>query len=1273
MGAIFTNNASSTLAAGISAAATSLTVQTGHGERFPSLATGEWFPVTIVKSATELEIVRCIARSGDTLTIVRAQEGTSALSFNSGDLVEHRLTAEVLNGLISDVESIGVPEPLPSLYRFDAVDGLPLPDGMTFARASGGYALNRQGRLQWYGVNAPRHAYKPDGSYRGILVEGAATNLFTRSQELDHSDWSKSATTVSTNTEVAPDGTTTAEKITPTAVNSGHGVSRSMPYTAGVPVCISAYVKSAGYTGVVIHAPNTAFDAGSSPRAWFNLATGEMSGTGGFAGEAGMERLADGWVRVWAIFTPTVTISGTTVFYVMPTGSETTSTGYEASGSDGILLWGAQFEEASHPTSYVPTAGTTVARSADNWGAPIAALNGWSDNPYSMYVEADADASYARNALLTVRPSSTIRGASLQMQQVGSDVDVGLRHRGGGSAVTLFTRSPFTRGRRIITAGSFDGAALQSATGGVDAGGAAVADGNTFVALELKVGRDGATGAVDGEYLYGCIKSFALWDRALSAAQLAEITGRGLADKATIDSLGLRPMVNRERYKYTALLDGTASENNATLAAVVARANAEYGPGAELHVTSGLVTSLPNFAGLRALVGTRDTVLDASGVSNPTGTIATASGSLGSTIYPLAQDAAAGGWAIYVTNAQAALMDLTPGKWLLLRHDLPEVENSGAKHTLAPTGEWVQIARSPSVNPITPGGSTTRIWLNRPLKHAYLVEHNAGLKIPALIPPFAYERIQLLGPGQTHLPANPSNSDGNTGLSIQFSEDAQFLDSKVFFAERGAFRNHMNVNMYSEACQAEFSRPRGAQIQYGFVNNGTGRKYHIRNFNSQLGRHGIDFSATEGFIEEAIEEYCTIVGTYSAAYAEHDGVIVRRSKACVVDACGSGWDYRGGGRGFGQRINFEPTVKSTQANPAENGTNLGAPNAAFNLRDFAGNIEVINMDVRDTLYVLRAEHYDAGSGPAFNYRNHAPEHIKFTGGKAERIRQGFRVYHEGSIQDTVGDSDYNLKKTGPYTFEGVQMLMTPRTGEASSLRPFLMYGLINRVAIIDCDVTFPGTAAAVADIRGVDEFIMSGGRIDGSSGVIVASVQVHDGTGSKVSKSTGLADLSTPPTVVNGTELISSLTADRIIMPRSKQASSSFPAKTGTTSEVLIGSLRVDGYIGKQAHIRIRGVYHHTGSADVGYRVAVNGANVYSLGSSPNGAISLERNIQCAGSDTAKRQFNGNWNTAGSAGNLQTLSINTSQGVLVEFFATMTDAGDSVKLDVGVVEVFPNG
>jgi len=99
---LFANNAKTTLASPINATQTTITVAPGTGVLFPSPSSGQGFKVTLVSatSASVYEICLCTARSGDTLTVVRAQEGTSGTPFLLNDIVGNYDTADVMANLV---------------------------------------------------------------------------------------------------------------------------------------------------------------------------------------------------------------------------------------------------------------------------------------------------------------------------------------------------------------------------------------------------------------------------------------------------------------------------------------------------------------------------------------------------------------------------------------------------------------------------------------------------------------------------------------------------------------------------------------------------------------------------------------------------------------------------------------------------------------------------------------------------------------------------------------------------------------------------------------------------------------------------------------------------------------------------------------------------------------------------------------------------------------------------------------------------------------------
>lgn len=96
---LFTNFGHGRLAAGVAPGDLLLSVEGGQGARFPVLAGGDYFLAVIENSLAAREIVLVTARTVDTFTIVRAQEGTVAGTWVAGDVVALRPTAGYFNRL----------------------------------------------------------------------------------------------------------------------------------------------------------------------------------------------------------------------------------------------------------------------------------------------------------------------------------------------------------------------------------------------------------------------------------------------------------------------------------------------------------------------------------------------------------------------------------------------------------------------------------------------------------------------------------------------------------------------------------------------------------------------------------------------------------------------------------------------------------------------------------------------------------------------------------------------------------------------------------------------------------------------------------------------------------------------------------------------------------------------------------------------------------------------------------------------------------------------
>ena len=246
-----------------------------------------------------------------------------------------------------------------------------------FARASTGRFVGSNGLIQSAAINAPRFDHDPiTGVCKGLLMEESRTNLLIRSEAFNDSVvWTPVRLTAqpTADTEVSPDGATTAERITPdSTVNNNHRIDRATISLALNTVhSFSIFAKSNGYTGFAI-----AVDAVSPTiGAQFSL-VGNGSVTATAAGyTATITPYPNGWYRCTATFTSSATLATHRVY--MFVGQNGTTFTYTGDTTSGIILWGAQLETGSFPTSYIPTTGASVVRSADVCSITGSAFSGF--------------------------------------------------------------------------------------------------------------------------------------------------------------------------------------------------------------------------------------------------------------------------------------------------------------------------------------------------------------------------------------------------------------------------------------------------------------------------------------------------------------------------------------------------------------------------------------------------------------------------------------------------------------------------------------------------------------------------------------------------------------------------------------------------------------------------------------------------------------------------------------------------------------------------------
>jgi len=171
----------------------------------------------------------------------------------------------------------------------------------------------------------------------------ARANLLTYSEQFDNAAWSKANSSVTANATVAPDGTTTADKLVENTANANHLVSWSTTLLAGVTYTLSAYAKAGERTQLVLQTGNVANWA-SSVLTIFNLNTGTIA-----LGSGTITPVGSDWYR--CSITATFGAANATGSIQIMTGAGGAVT-YTGDGTSGVYIWGAQIEAASTSSTY---------------------------------------------------------------------------------------------------------------------------------------------------------------------------------------------------------------------------------------------------------------------------------------------------------------------------------------------------------------------------------------------------------------------------------------------------------------------------------------------------------------------------------------------------------------------------------------------------------------------------------------------------------------------------------------------------------------------------------------------------------------------------------------------------------------------------------------------------------------------------------------------------------------------------------------------------------
>lgn len=200
--------------------------------------------------------------------------------------------------------------------------------------------------------------YGGGATQNGLLIEEQRVNLVTDSEDFFNTSFPRVRSSVTEDQILSPDGTTTADKfIIDTTNSTNHSLRFDFSATSGDTYTWSVFVKSGEFDQINLRLI-TKFPSGN---AYYDL-TNETVSEFGTVDSSSITDIGNGWYRCVLVGTANSTGTASAQIFLAQSGSITIAT---ANGTDGLYLWGAQLEQGAFPTSYIPTSGSAVTRSAD--------------------------------------------------------------------------------------------------------------------------------------------------------------------------------------------------------------------------------------------------------------------------------------------------------------------------------------------------------------------------------------------------------------------------------------------------------------------------------------------------------------------------------------------------------------------------------------------------------------------------------------------------------------------------------------------------------------------------------------------------------------------------------------------------------------------------------------------------------------------------------------------------------------------------------------------
>jgi hypothetical protein len=291
---------------------------------------------------------------------------------------------------------------------------------------------------------------------------------------------------------VAPDGTTTADRLTLTADNGR--IQRAVTTTSSAASIYVKYVSGSGCFSIDTNG------AAAADTTVFNVQTGTIVSTGANNSGSTVEALANGWYRIGTVRGAT---AGTTIYFGLSAGS---------TSGDVLDIWQADVQAGAFQSSPILTTSAAVTRAAD-----VLTYTAGVSYPLSLWAEFERAVDTGTNEFVFVTDNNTANERAVLRV---SAADLGqLLITAGGAAQATIGATTLAINTVCKLAGRVNTNSAQLSTNGT------LGTEDTSVTLPtnptlLRVGSDQAGVA----QAFGYIRRAAVFNSALTDAQLQAVS-----------------------------------------------------------------------------------------------------------------------------------------------------------------------------------------------------------------------------------------------------------------------------------------------------------------------------------------------------------------------------------------------------------------------------------------------------------------------------------------------------------------------------------------------------------------------------------------------------------------------------------------------------------------------------------------------------------------------------------------------------------------------------